>query len=273
MISNEMRLHHHCNLSRKISTREWVPVPVVFSHIRSTTDSPSLSLPISSFLSFSKNPLTRCIVFGPKLWILYSVYKDFSWIFNDGQGICKGNSNYYQQTYCKMASLYFIFLVFSLNGLKTFSLWFLKWKSVLWFWDRSLFSWHSLWNSICGLYVIWKRSLLYWSLSHKSVMNFLFRKVVLYNVSLFCFICKSELLGEEPICQNSLLYPFFGPVLGPVRQRAWISLYCSGRVKGTFVINKPNNNIEWIMEKLRGNYTCSQRQTVTPIKSMGCRTS
>ena len=89
-----------------------------------------------------------------------------------------------------MVSLYFIFLVFSLNGLKTFPLWFLKWKSVLRVEARSPFSWHALWSSRDELYALRKRSLFYWSLLYESVVNFLFRKGPQYGVLLCCYLLE-----------------------------------------------------------------------------------
>lgn len=69
MISNEMRLHQQCNLSGKISTREWVPVPGVFSHIGSSMNSPSLSPWL--LLSLSQN------IFSPSVLVLLLTYGDF----------------------------------------------------------------------------------------------------------------------------------------------------------------------------------------------------
>ena len=118
MISNEMRLHHHCNLSGKISTREWVPVPGVFSHIGSSTNSPSLSLALSFSLvfSFSRHLLNKCTGFVSHLWILDSFYKCFSSVFNAGQSVCKGNNDDCQQTRsrcyrCISSSWSFLFMV------------------------------------------------------------------------------------------------------------------------------------------------------------------
>lgn len=114
MISNEMRLHQHCNLSGKISTREWVPVPGVFSHIGSSMNSPSLS-PWLSLFSLSKHLLTKCTGFASRLWRLYSFYKGFSSIFNAGQGVCKGSNDNCQQSHskwyhCISSSLSFLFM-------------------------------------------------------------------------------------------------------------------------------------------------------------------
>lgn len=45
---------------------------------------------------------------------------------------------------------------------------------------------------------------LYWSLLYELVMNFLFRKVVQDGVLLLCFICDSEILGEETVMWKQL---------------------------------------------------------------------
>lgn len=102
MISNEMRLHHHCNLSGKISTREWVPVPGVFSHIGSSMDSPSLSLSLSLSLAFSlSNLLSKCTF----LLLTYGCFilpaRMFVSIFNAGQGSAKAVVMTRQQTHSK----------------------------------------------------------------------------------------------------------------------------------------------------------------------------
>lgn len=159
MISNEMRLHHHCNLSGKISTREWVPVPgslVIWGAARNL----HLSLPISSTLSLSKI-FSPNIPFGP-----YGSFFLYGRIFPEYLMLDRASvkavtiTDYCQQTRSKMVSLCFILLVFSHHGFKTFFFFsaFLKWKSVLQVGDRSLLSWHALWNSRDELYVDWKRS-------------------------------------------------------------------------------------------------------------------
>lgn len=160
MISNEMRLHHHCNLSGKISTREWVPVPGSLV-IWGAAQNLHLSLPISSTLSVSlKNLLTKYTIWT--LWILCSLWKDFSWIFNAGQGICKSSNDY-----CLPSADSFQNGVIVFHPPCLFPSWFqnlffffifLKWKSVLQVGDRSLLSWHAFWNSRDELYVDWKRS-------------------------------------------------------------------------------------------------------------------
>lgn len=124
-----------------------------------------------------------------------------------------------------MLSLYFIFLVFSLHGFKTLLLWFLKWKSVLQVGARSPCSWHALSNSGDELYIVWKRSLLYWSLFYKLVMNFLFRKVVWKDGVPLFYLLQWNSWGRL-VCRNSLLYSFFSPM----RWRTWILLHCSWRV-------------------------------------------
>lgn len=72
------------------------------------------------------------------------------------------------------------------------------------------------------------------------------RKVAQYGVSQFCFICYCVVLGG-----NNLLYPFFSPVLSSQRMENlnFIALQLESG-KGTFVTNKPDNSIEWILEKL-----------------------
>lgn len=96
---------------------------------------------------------------------------------------------------------YFISLFFSLNGFKTLSLCFLKWKSVLSVGDRSPFSWCAHRNSREELYVVAKRASLYWTLLCETIMKFRFGKLS----SMMCCCCfvvcvKVKFLGKDPAC-------------------------------------------------------------------------
>lgn len=105
MISNEMRLHHHCNLSGKINTRECVPVPRTF--ILGTVLFFCIFFWIFKYILFFFWR-TRC-VFAYKLCVLYFFYKGTLWIFNGGQGICSRTFDASKETFRNSSFIFHFF--------------------------------------------------------------------------------------------------------------------------------------------------------------------
>lgn len=134
MISNEMRPHHHCNLSGKISTRQWAPVPGVLSHIGNSTNSPLLS----PHLCLSPETSLPNALFCP--YTLFFTQGAVSprppppeYLMMDRSIDTGANENSFQNGLVVFHRPWLFSYSF-----RSLSLWFLKWKSVLQAGDGSL---------------------------------------------------------------------------------------------------------------------------------------